>query len=107
MIAPAFLTTPQSQTVNDGDRVTIECKVKGSPEPKVTWYKGQKAVKSTRDFKPKFDGSIARLDILEVYPEDQAEYTCVARNSAGEARVKCKIIVKGEDDKMLLLWMRK
>ena len=49
----------------------------------------------TKDFKPKYDGTLARLEILEIYPEDQADYTCVARNAAGEARVKCRLTVKG------------
>lgn len=41
-------------------------------------------------------GSDCRLQILDVYPEDEGQYTCTATNTAGETSTSCYIAVEGE-----------
>ena len=40
------------------------------------------------------DGA-CELEISEVYPEDDGSYTCMASNSAGDAKTTARMIVKG------------
>lgn len=42
------------------------------------------------------DGSTARLTILQVYPEDEGEYACVAYNELGRASTAACLIVDGK-----------
>lgn len=41
-------------------------------------------------------GSSCKLQILDVYPEDEGKYACTARNSAGETTTTCFVLVEGE-----------
>ena len=41
-------------------------------------------------------GSDCKLQILDVYPEDEGKYACTAKNSAGETTTTCFISVEGE-----------
>ncbi len=43
-----------------------------------------------------YDGKVARLEILEVFPEDEGEYTCVAQTVAGQVKTACWLTVQGE-----------
>lgn len=45
MCPPSFTTKLQDRTVNDGEPLTINCAIKGDPDPQVSWLKnGQVSV---------------------------------------------------------------
>jgi len=48
------------------------------------------------DFVAEHDGTTSRLTILQVYPEDEGEYTCVVRNELGKVTTSACLIVDGE-----------
>lgn len=37
--APIFATVPFSQTVREGDEVTLDCVANGNPKPQIKWLK--------------------------------------------------------------------
>ena len=43
-----------------------------------------------------YDGEKAQLQIPEVLPEDEGEYTCEATNSAGTASCSAALLVEGK-----------
>ncbi|KAF5273319.1 hypothetical protein FQR65_LT04741 [Abscondita terminalis] len=87
----------------DGDSVTLECEVDKSLSQDVRWEKCNKLVRLGGDFVSEFDGSIARLLIKKVYPEDEGEYTCVVYNDLGDARTSACLLVDVPEEKDNLL----
>ena len=49
-----------------------------------------------------YSDGVCKLEISEVYPEDEGSYTCVASNDAGEAKTTAKMFVKGKGCTMSL-----
>ena len=43
-----------------------------------------------------YSEGVCKLEISEVYPEDEGSYACVASNDAGEAKTTAKMFVKGK-----------
>ena len=71
------------------------CKPEGVPKPQVFWYKdGFRIITDTRVY---FD-PFGTFKISEVRAEDAGEYTCKAKNSAGEAIHKFVLTVTGAKD---------
>jgi Immunoglobulin I-set domain len=58
------------------------------------------------DLVAEYNGSTARLTILQVYPEDEGEYTCVARNDLGKVNTSACLIVDGESFGICFFSMR-
>lgn len=81
--------------VMDGEEVRFRCKVKGKPMPKLTWLQNGRPIAHHREVRltQTPDGK-AGLQILEVFPEDAGDYTCIARNKAGEARTTANLAVE-------------
>lgn len=81
----------------DGDAITLECHVDGTPEPNVFWEKDGKILhdKST-DHRQQFDGKRATLSIPKVFPEDEGQYCLVAANIMGRVKSLACIIVDGK-----------
>lgn len=92
--APQFTTALKSLTIGDGERLTLQCQVAGDPEPQVTWYKDGKKLESNDFVDLKYKYGLATLKIEEVYPEDAAEYKCVAKNYVNQAETQCTVKVK-------------
>lgn len=42
--APVFTKPLKDMNAHDGDRVTLECEVTGTPRPQISWFKGNKEV---------------------------------------------------------------
>ena len=51
--------------------------------------------KSNPELKQAYDGRLATLTIDSVVCEDSGEYTCAAKNAAGEVRCSCVVTVAG------------
>ncbi|KAL8579177.1 hypothetical protein ACOMHN_010761 [Nucella lapillus] len=93
---PQFLEQFQGQSVVDGDRVTIQCRISGKPD--VSWTVNGKPVKDSDDFKYQNAGDVFKLIVGEIYPEDSGVYTCTAANAAGTATTSATIFVKVPDE---------
>lgn len=97
---PRFIRHLRDSRCCDGDAVTLECHVEALPEPVIIWEKDGRVIPSGKDdFIMSYDGMKATLSIPRVYPEDEGEYTCVAKNSLGRTLSSACIIVDVPEEK--------
>lgn len=77
---PVFTSTPSSSinVSSIGASVRVNCSARGSPVPKIRWYKNNVNVPVINNVTK--DEVTAELVIGQFQPSDQATYTCVARN---------------------------
>jgi len=76
-------------TIIENNRVVLPCPVRGTPQPDVTWYRGDTQVVNHRVTS---EGSL----VLE-HPtaNDTAQYRCVAENIAGNVSHTVDLLVFG------------
>lgn len=68
------------ESEHEGKTVRLDCRAKGTPEPKVTWFKdGQKLDKGS----DRVDINKFKLSLNSLVAEDKGNYTCVVSNSEG------------------------
>lgn len=68
-----------------GSNFTLECIVKGNPQPRIVWYKDEVPIEETDGrISMKFIGkTTCRLEIRDVQPSDSGRYTATATNTQG------------------------
>lgn len=66
------------------------------PDVKISWFCGEKEVKQSDFFRMSQFGDTCQLEIAKVYPEDEGQYSCVARNSAGMVSCSATLKLDGE-----------
>ena len=79
--------------MSEGCSIVLECEVSGVDS--VGWYKDGIIQRDSADFKQTFDGSKARLEIGEVFLDDDGTYTCAVKNSTAECKSSCKVNITG------------
>ncbi|XP_034478596.1 myosin light chain kinase, smooth muscle-like isoform X2 [Drosophila innubila] len=100
---PRFVRNLRNLRCCDGDAISLECHVEAMPEPYIIWEKDGHVIPSDRDYVMSYDGIKAKLSIPRVYPEDEGEYTCVAKNSVGRTLSSACIIVDVPEEKENML----
>ncbi|XP_055839411.1 myosin light chain kinase, smooth muscle-like isoform X1 [Episyrphus balteatus] len=100
---PLFIRPLKDLRCCDGDAITLECHVEAVPEPVIIWEKDGHVLHSGKDVDMVYDGTKAILSVRRVYPEDEGEYTCVAKNNVGRAFSSACIIVDVPEEKENLL----
>jgi len=98
--APRVIDHVKSQTVKDGEAVTLTCNIGGGADRfDVIWLHSEKEIKPSKDFEYKSSGNLYSLIIHEIFPEDAGTYTCEAFNDIGECFSSCTLVVEvpGED----------
>jgi hypothetical protein len=98
--APRVIDHVRSQTVKDGEAVTLTCNIGGGADRfDVIWLHSEKEIKPSKDFEYKSAGNRYSLIIHEIFPEDAGTYTCEAFNDIGECFSSCTLVVEvpGED----------
>lgn len=63
---------------------------------KISWYVHKKEIGQSDAFRMSQFDDTCQLEISRVYPEDEGEYTCVARNSAGMVTCAGYLALEGE-----------
>ncbi|XP_065350380.1 titin homolog isoform X15 [Cloeon dipterum] len=101
---PSITRSLRDRRCCDGDTVTFECGLAPTPEqPDVRWEKDAKPLVIEGDLVAEQDSTFARLTILQVYPEDEGEYTCVVRSELGKVTTSACLIVDVPEEKEALL----
>lgn len=95
-IPPEFSTELDDKTIEEGDSVEMQIFVTGTPPPEVIWYKDDQPITiyPHRRFYAMRENDICSLEIKDARCSDEGNYTCRAKNTAGEVRKSCKLIVK-------------
>ncbi|OWA51630.1 Roundabout-like protein 2 [Hypsibius exemplaris] len=83
-VKPSFISPPQDITAIAEDNVVFECKVKGDPEPTVTWRKKDGGRWPLKDNRVSLQDDRS-LRIERVSPSDEGVYVCDAENIVGTA----------------------
>jgi len=84
-----------NKLVLNGSLATLECKVTGSPEINIRWYKNETEFSSNEKYQMAFTDSVATLKISNCCVEDSGDYICQASSEAGSDRCSCLVTVKG------------
>ena len=90
--APSIVAPPMSMVVNETGTASFQCEAEGNPEPKVTWLKQNSSLVADKRVVPSRGG----LMIKDVMSQDEAMYTCIARNILGEMTSSATLSVQGE-----------
>uniref|UniRef100_A0A674EAQ7 Myosin light chain kinase, smooth muscle n=1 Tax=Salmo trutta TaxID=8032 RepID=A0A674EAQ7_SALTR len=93
---PAFTLPPRNARVSPGGTARLDGKVRGYPEPQVTWSRNGKAVIAGERFvmEQSSRGTFS-LVVHCVQEEDAGRYTCEAVNDAGSRQVTVEITIEG------------
>ena len=100
MIPPNFTEPVKSVEAVDGQELRIPCKVTGTPMPQVSWYHNGKNIDQDEEYVVTYNpdtGDVSLL-IVEVFPEDEGEYVCVAHNPAGDAVTRATLVVSETEE---------
>lgn len=73
----------------------FECKVAGTPEISVHWFRDGAEIHQSVKHKMSFFKSVATLEIRQVSENDSGKYFCEARNEAGSESCTFELEVKG------------
>ncbi|XP_012635913.2 myosin light chain kinase, smooth muscle isoform X1 [Microcebus murinus] len=94
--APAFILPPRNLCIKEGATAKFEGRVRGYPEPQVTWHRNGQPITSGGRFL--LDCGIRgtfSLVIHAVREEDRGKYTCEATNGSGARQVTVELTVEG------------
>ncbi|XP_068184637.1 myosin light chain kinase, smooth muscle [Antennarius striatus] len=90
---PVFILPPRNVRVPLGGEARLEGKVRGYPEPQVTWYRKGRTVVGGEHCVAKQSGwGSFSLVVGGVTEEDLGRYTCQATNQAGRRQVTVEIL---------------
>lgn len=81
-------------TILEGRDLLLRCPTEGFPVPSISWLFNGLPVQISDTLQ--IDDTTGNLKVVEMTPEDDGVYTCVATNIAGEAREASFTTVVGE-----------
>ncbi|XP_045358250.1 myosin light chain kinase, smooth muscle isoform X4 [Leopardus geoffroyi] len=94
--APAFIVPPRNLCIREGATAKFEGRVRGYPEPQVTWHRNGQPITGGGRFL--LDCGIRgtfSLVIHAVHEDDKGKYTCEATNDSGARQVTVELTVEG------------
>uniref|UniRef100_A0A669C266 Titin n=1 Tax=Oreochromis niloticus TaxID=8128 RepID=A0A669C266_ORENI len=93
---PFFTEKPEAVSlVSVGGRKVFECKVAGTPEISMKWFKDGVQIHQSLKYKISFFTSVAILEVCVVSQQDSGKYFCEASNEAGRESCIFELVVKG------------
>ena len=72
-----------TKIVKAGDSARLECKVTGSPDIRVVWYRNEHELPASDKYRMAFIDSVAVLQMNYLGTEDTGDFICEAQNPAG------------------------
>ncbi|XP_045341105.1 myosin-binding protein C, cardiac-type isoform X2 [Leopardus geoffroyi] len=92
--APSFTRPLVNRSVIAGYNATLCCAVRGSPKPKVSWFKNGLDLGEDARFRMFSKQGVLTLEIRKTCPFDGGVYVCRATNLQGEAQCECRLEVR-------------
>nr|XP_060460441.1 myosin-binding protein C, cardiac-type [Panthera onca] len=92
--APSFTRPLVNRSVIAGYNATLCCAVRGSPKPKVSWFKNGLDLGEDARFRMFSKQGVLTLEIRKTCPFDGGIYVCRATNLQGEAQCECRLEVR-------------
>ncbi|XP_004437005.1 PREDICTED: myosin-binding protein C, cardiac-type [Ceratotherium simum simum] len=92
--APSFSRPLVNRSVIAGYNATLCCAVRGSPEPKISWFKNGVDLRQDARFRMFSKQGVLTLEIRKPCPFDGGVYVCRATNLQGEAQCQCRLEVR-------------
>lgn len=95
MMPPTFEVPLESCQATDGEELRLNCKVAGRPPPQIMWFHNEENIDQHDEYVISYNPDIGEISliIVEVFPEDEGQYTCYAINPAGETTTTCMLTV--------------
>ncbi|CAJ0916883.1 unnamed protein product [Ranitomeya imitator] len=92
--APKFTHPLANRSVVAGYNATLSCALRGSPKPKITWYKNKMDLSGEARYRNFSKQGVLTLEVRKPSPFDGGVYTCRAVNEHGEAETECRLEVR-------------
>ncbi|XP_071974802.1 myosin-binding protein C, cardiac-type [Engystomops pustulosus] len=92
--APKFTHPLSNRSVIAGYNATLSCALRGSPKPRVTWYKNKMELSGEARYRSFSKQGVLTLEVRKPSPFDGGVYTCRAVNEHGEAETECRLEVR-------------
>lgn len=89
--SPVTVAVGSRVDITNGSSLTLKCISSGLPPPELTWTRGIDEILDD----DKYDISNGTLTINNVQFPDANEYTCTAKNRAGQDAATTELVVKG------------
>uniref|UniRef100_A0A8D2JFV4 Ig-like domain-containing protein n=1 Tax=Varanus komodoensis TaxID=61221 RepID=A0A8D2JFV4_VARKO len=91
--APAFITQPRSQNINEGQDVSLTCEVSGDPSPEIHWFKDNQPVDLSSNIRVSRSRNVYSLAIHNAAVSDSGKYTVKAKNFHGQCSATASLTV--------------
>lgn len=91
--APEITKPLENVTVVEGEPASLECQLKGEPQPDIEWFLDGKQIEESKRIRMNFDGKCCSLTFKPSELDDEGEYKCVARNELGSASSEAELLV--------------
>uniref|UniRef100_I3MRW7 Myosin-binding protein C, cardiac-type n=1 Tax=Ictidomys tridecemlineatus TaxID=43179 RepID=I3MRW7_ICTTR len=92
--APSFTHPLTNRSVIAGYNTVLCCAVRGSPKPKISWFKNGLNLGEDARFRMFSKQGVLTLEIRKPCPFDGGVYVCRATNLQGEAQCECRLEVR-------------
>uniref|UniRef100_A0A2K5CZT1 Myosin light chain kinase, smooth muscle n=1 Tax=Aotus nancymaae TaxID=37293 RepID=A0A2K5CZT1_AOTNA len=89
-VAPSFSSVLKDCTVTEGQDFVLQCSVRGTPGPRITWLLNGQPIQYARST---CEAGVAELHIQDALPEDHGTYTCLAENALGQVSCSARVTV--------------
>uniref|UniRef100_A0A2R9A853 Myosin light chain kinase, smooth muscle n=1 Tax=Pan paniscus TaxID=9597 RepID=A0A2R9A853_PANPA len=89
-VAPSFSSVLKDCTVIEGQDFVLQCSVRGTPVPRITWLLNGQPIQYARST---CEAGVAELHIQDALPEDHGTYTCLAENALGQVSCSAWVTV--------------
>ncbi|XP_055114946.2 myosin light chain kinase, smooth muscle isoform X1 [Symphalangus syndactylus] len=90
-VAPCFSSVLKDCTVIEGQDFVLQCSVRGTPVPRITWLLNGQPIQYARST---CEAGMAELHIQDALPEDHGTYTCLAENALGQVSCSARVTVR-------------
>lgn len=91
--APAFISQPRSQNVNEGQNVLFSCEISGEPSPDIEWFKNNLPISVSSNVSVSRSRNVYTLEIRNASVSDSGKYTIKAKNFRGQCSATASLTV--------------